>query len=180
MVWELDYKQSWTLKNLYLWTVILVKTTRRSNQSMLKEITWVFIGKTDVEAETPALWPPGGKSWVIWKTLMLGKIEGRKRSGHRGCNGWIPSPTQWKWVWVNSGSWWWTGKPSMLQSMGSQRVRHNWAAELNWNEGVVTSISVFLKSHRNVNLKYEYFDLLNKLQDVFSLEGKLWWTKTAH
>ena len=48
----------------------------------------------------------------------------------RGSNGWMTSPTQWAWVWVNSGSWWWTGRPGMLQSMGSQRVRHVWAAEL--------------------------------------------------
>ena len=52
----------------------------------------------------------------------------------RGWDGWVASPTQWTWVWVNSRSWWWTGKPGVLQSMGSQRVRHNWATELNWAE----------------------------------------------
>ena len=50
----------------------------------------------------------------------------------RGWDGWMASPTQWTWIWVNSRSWWWTGRPGMLQSMGSQRVRHNWATELNW------------------------------------------------
>ena len=58
------------------------------------------------------------------KTPILGKIEGRRRRGHRGCDGWVASPTQWIWVWVNSGSWWWTGKPGVLQSMGLQRVGH--------------------------------------------------------
>ena len=64
------------------------------------------------------------------KILMLGKTEGRSRRGRRGWNGWMASLTQWTWVWVNSGSWWWTGKPDVLQSMGSQRVRHDWATEL--------------------------------------------------
>ena len=61
------------------------------------------------------------------KTVMLGKIEG----AYRGGNGWMASPTQLAWVWVSFGSWWWTGKPDVLQSMGSQRVRHNWVTELN-------------------------------------------------
>ena len=66
------------------------------------------------------------------KTLMLGKIEGERRRDDRGWDGWMASPTQWTWVWVNSGSWWWTGRPDVLQSMGSQRVRHNWTTELIW------------------------------------------------
>ena len=56
----------------------------------------------------------------------------------RGWDGWMASPTQWAWVWVNSGSWWWTGRPGMLQFMGSQRVGHNWATELNWTEGLLS------------------------------------------
>ena len=51
-----------------------------------------------------------------------------------GWNGWMASPTRWTWVWVNSGSWWWTGRPGVLRFMGSQRVGHNWATELNWTE----------------------------------------------
>ena len=68
------------------------------------------------------------------KTLMLGKIESGKRRDDRGWNGWMASPTQWTWVWVNCGSWWWTGKPGVLQSMGSQRVGHDWVTELNWRK----------------------------------------------
>ena len=68
------------------------------------------------------------------KTLMLGKIEGRRRRGYRGWDGWMASPTQWTWVWINSGSWWWTGRPGVLQSMGLQRVGHDWVTELNWME----------------------------------------------
>ena len=64
-----------------------------------------------------------------WERLRAGG-EG----GDRGWDGWMASPTQWTWVWVDSGSWWWTGRPGMLQFMGSQRVRHDWATELNWTE----------------------------------------------
>ena len=65
-------------------------------------------------------------------TLMLGKTEGRRRRGWQRMNGWIASLTQWTWVWASSGSWCWTGKLDILQSVESQRVRHNWETELNW------------------------------------------------
>ena len=64
----------------------------------------------------------------------LGRIGGRRRGDDRGWDGWMASPTRWTWVWVNSGSWWWTGKPGVLQFMGSQRGGHDWATELNWTE----------------------------------------------
>ena len=73
----------------------------------------------------------------IENTLMLAKVEGRRRRGQddRGWNGCIASPTQWTWVWVGSGSWWWTGRPGVLQSMGSLRVGHNWVTELtDWSQ----------------------------------------------
>ena len=66
------------------------------------------------------------------KTMMLGKLKAGGEEDNRGWDGWMASPNQWTWVWVNSGSWWWTGRPSVLHSMGSQRVRHDWATELNW------------------------------------------------
>ena len=68
------------------------------------------------------------------KTLMLGKIKGERRGDNRGWDGWTASPTQWTWVWVSSGSWWWTGNPGVLQSMGLWRIRHDWVTELNWTE----------------------------------------------
>ena len=73
------------------------------------------------------------------KTLMLGKIEGKRRRRRQrmaGMDGWMASPTQWTWVWVNSRGWWWTGRPGMVQSMGSQWVRHDWATELNWTADI--------------------------------------------
>ena len=65
------------------------------------------------------------------KTLMLGGIGGRRRRDDRGWDGWMASLTRWTWVWVNSGRWWWTGTPGVLQFMGSQRVGHDWTTELN-------------------------------------------------
>ena len=66
------------------------------------------------------------------KTVMLGKIEGRRRRGRRRMNGWMASPTQWTWVWVDSERWWWTGRAGALPFMGSQRVRQDWVTELSW------------------------------------------------
>ena len=95
--------------------------------------SWVFIGRTDVEAETPIFWPHDVKSWLICKDPDVGKDWGQEEEGtNRGWDGWMASPTWWTWVWVNSGSWWWTRRPGMLRFMGSQRVRHDGATELNW------------------------------------------------
>ena len=87
-MWELDYKESWALKNWCFWTVVLEKTFESILDS--KEIqpvhpkgnqSWIFIGRTEAEAETPVLWPPDVKSWLIWKDPDLGKSEGRRRRG---------------------------------------------------------------------------------------------------
>ena len=89
-MWELDYKESWAQKNWCLWTVVLEKTLE--NPLDWKEIqplhpkgnqSWIFIGRTDVEAEIPILWPPDVKSWLYKKTLMLGKVESRRRKGRQ-------------------------------------------------------------------------------------------------
>ena len=68
------------------------------------------------------------------KTLMLEGIGAGGEGDDRGWDGWMASQTRWTWVWVNSGSWWWTGRPGVLWFMGSQRVRHDWVTELNWTE----------------------------------------------
>ena len=93
--------------------------------------SWVFIGRTD--AETPILWPLHAKSWLIGKDPDAGRDLGAEGEGDdRGWDGWMASLTRWTWVWVNSGSWWWTGRPGVLQFMGSQRVGHDWVTELNY------------------------------------------------
>ena len=63
------------------------------------------------------------------------RLKAGGKGDDRGWDGWMASPTWWTWVWVNSRSWWWTGRPDVLQSMGSQRVRHTWATKLNWRRG---------------------------------------------
>ena len=73
------------------------------------------------------------KSWLIWKEPDAGKDWGQEEKGDdRGWDGWMTSLTQWTWVWVDSRSWWWTGRPGVLRFIGSQRVRHDWATKLNW------------------------------------------------
>ena len=97
--------------------------------------SWIFIGRTDVEAETPILWP-GCEELIHWKRPWCwDRLKAGGERDNRTWDGWMASPTQWTWVWVNSRSWWWTGRPSVLQSMGSQRVKHDWATQLNWTEG---------------------------------------------
>ena len=136
-MWELDYKESWALKNWCFWTVVLEKTLESPLDC--KEIHpvhpkgdqfLVFIGRTDVEAETPIFWPPDAKSWLIGKDPECWE---RLRAGGEGddriWDGWMASLTPWTWVWVDSRSWWWTERPGMLWFMGLQRVRHDWATE---------------------------------------------------
>ena len=126
-MWELDHKEDWVPKNWHFWTMDLKKTLGSPLDS--KEIQpvnpkenqlWIFIRRTDFEAETLILWPPDVINWLIWRSLMLGKIEGRKKRGKKGWDGWMASPTQWTWVRVNSGSWWWTGMPGVLRFMTEQ------------------------------------------------------------
>ena len=97
--------------------------------------SWVIFARTDVEAETPILWPPDAKNWLIWKDPWCWeRLRAGGEGDDRGWDGWMASPTWWTWVWINSGSWWWTGRPGVLWSMGSQRVRHEWVTKLNWTE----------------------------------------------
>ena len=93
--------------------------------------SWIFIGRTDAEAEAPILWlPDHAKSWLIWKSPWhWERLKVGGKGDDRGWDGWMASPTQWTWVWANSGRQWRIGKSSMLQSMGSQRVRHDLATE---------------------------------------------------
>ena len=161
-MWELDYKESWAPKNWYFSTVVLEKTLEspldckeiqpvhpKGNQA--ESEFWIFIGRTDTAAETPILWPPDAKnrltgknpdaekdwkweetSWKkpwCWERLKVGG-EG----DDRGWGGWMMSPMRRTGVWAGSGNWWWTGRPGVLQSMGLQRVGHDWVTELNWTE----------------------------------------------
>ena len=130
------------LKNWCFWTVVLEKTFESPLDC--KEIQlvhsegdqpWVFFGRNDAKAETPVLWPPHAKSWLIGKDSDAGWDWGQEKKGMTedemaGWHHWL----DWTWVWVNSRSWCWTGRPGVLQFMGLQRVGHDWATELSWTE----------------------------------------------
>ena len=143
-MWELDYKESWVLKNWCFWTVVLEKTPE--SPLVCKEIqpvhpkgdqTWIFIGRTDVEAETPILWPEA-MSWLIWKGPDAGKDWGQEEKG----------TTEVRWLGditdsvdtslVNSRSWCGQGGLVCCSSRGC-RVRYNWATELNWTDPYMTT-----------------------------------------
>ena len=96
--------------------------------------SWVFIGRTDVEAETPILWPPDAKSWPIWKDPDAGKDWRQEEKDDRRWDGWMASPAQWTWVCVDSGSRWWTGRPGVLGSWGLKESDTAEWTELNWTE----------------------------------------------
>ena len=113
-------------------------TARRSNQPILKEISPEYSLEGLMLKLKLQFWPPDVKSWLIWKNPDAGKdFRAGGEGDDRELHGWIASPTQWTWARVSSGSWWWTGRPGVLWTMGSQRVGYNWVTELNW-----TSLSV--------------------------------------
>ena len=150
-MWELDYKESWELKNWCFWIVVLEKTlesllfcrsnfclqldlqgdpTSPSRKSVLnihwKDWCWSW------NWNTLATWCeelPHWKTPWCWERL---KVEGE--GDDRVWDGWMVSLTQWTWVWASSETWWWAGKPGVLQTMGSQRVGRDWVTETNWTE----------------------------------------------
>ena len=126
--WRIDAFELWCWRRL----LRVPWTARRSNQSILKEITEYSLEGLMLKLKLQYF---GHLMWEVnslEKTLMLGGIGDRRRRGQQRTRCWIASPTRWTWVWVNSGSWWWTRRPGVLQFMGSQRVKHVWVTELNW------------------------------------------------
>ena len=139
-MWELDHKESWAPKNWCFWTVMLEKTLESPLDC--KEIqpvhpkgeqSWVFLGRTDAEAETPILWPPDAKNWLIWKDLDAGKdwrweekgmTEDEMAVWHHWVNG-----HESEWTPGNGDGLW---RPGVLRFTWSQRVGHDWVTELNW------------------------------------------------
>ena len=136
--------ESWTIKKAEHWRIDAFElwcwgrllrvpwTARRSNQSILKEISpeyswkdWCWSWNSNILATWCEELTHLKRPWC-WEILKVGEGD------DRGWDGWMTSLTQWTWVWVNSGNWWCTGRPGVLQSMGLQRVGHDWATELNW------------------------------------------------
>ena len=142
-MWELDYKESWAPKNWCFWTVVLEKTLESPLDCQEIQLvhpnadqSWVFIGGTDVEAETPILWPPDAKSWLTGKDPDSGKDWGQeeKRTTEDEMAGWH--------YWLDGHEFGWTPgfgdrhvRPGVLQFMGSQRVGHDGVTELNLTDG---------------------------------------------
>ena len=141
-MWELDGEESWAPKNRCFWSVVLVKTlespldckeiqpVRPKKRSVLgvhwKDWCWSW------NCNTLATWC---KELTHWKRIWCWEGLGAGGAGdNRRWDGWMASLTRWTWVWVNSGSWWWTGRPGVLQFVGSQRVRHDWVTGLNWTD----------------------------------------------
>ena len=139
MYGDLDHKERWTVKNCCFWIVVLVKTLERfldckkiqpvhpkGNQS------WIFFGRMMGKVKLHyfdhrwELLTHRERPWC-WESLKAGG-----KGDNRGWDGWMASLTQRTWVWAVSGCWWWTRKPSVLQFKGLQRVRHEWATELNY------------------------------------------------
>ena len=136
--WTINKTECWRIDAFELWSwrslLRVPWTARRSNLWILKEISpECSLEGLMLKLKLQYFGLLMRRSYSLENTLILGKIESVKGEGKdRGWDGWMVSPTWWTWVWVNSGSWWWTGRPSVLQSMGSQRVRHDWATELNF------------------------------------------------
>ena len=140
--------ESWTVKKaecrridafeLWCWRRLLRVpwTARRSNQSILKISPGISLKGMMLKLKLQYF----GHSWeelTHWKRLWCWEGLGAGGEGDdRGWDGWMASRTQWKWVWVNSGRWWWTGRPDVLRFMGSQRVGHDWATERSWTNSM--------------------------------------------
>ena len=124
-------------KNWCFWTVVLEKTLESPLDC--KEIqpvhpkadqSWVSIEGLRLKLKLQYFGHLMQRADSLEKTLMLGGIGAGGEGDDRGWDGWMASLTRWTWVWVNSGSWWWTGRAGVLQFMGSQRVGHGWVTEL--------------------------------------------------
>ena len=162
--WTINKAEYWRIDafELWCWRRLLKApwTARRSNQSILKEIS----PGCSLEGLMLKLKPQYSGHLVrrgdyltrpwCWERLRAGG-----EADDRGWDGWMASPTQWTWVWVDSGSWWWTGRPGILRFMGSQKVGHNWATELNyanvnmaWNLSTKDDISLKQQLNHSINI----------------------------
>ena len=157
-MWELEYKESWAPKNwcywLWCWRRLLgdpwtakeIKPVNpKGNQS------WIFTRRIDAEAEAPVLMATWCEEQTDWKgPWCLERLKTGGEGDDRGWDGWMASQNRWTWVWASYWSWWLTGKPGMLQSMGSERVEYDWTTRLT---GLVLISSSFVKDLPFAHLK---------------------------
>ena len=184
--------ESWTVKKaehqgidafeLWCWRRLLRVpwTARRSNQSILKEISpGCSLEGMMLKLKLEYFGHLMRRVDSLEKTLMLGGIAGGRRRGRQRMR-WLDGiMTRWTWVWVNSGSWWWTRRPGVLQFMGLQRVRHDWATELNW--GYINDLwfvgENIQKSHMHTYIHIIGMDTNYFCGNYWKLN---WWGVTMH
>ena len=144
--------------------------------------SWVFIGKTDAEAETPILWPPHAKNWLVGKDPDAGKNWRQEETGmtENEIVGWHASRTHWTWTWVGSRSWWWTGKPGVLQSMDPQRVGHDWVTELNWNMRNIQQGLHMATSYMQMNSTWKTYKMIHAHLLPVRVHGGWTWPSSLH
>ena len=146
-MWELDYKESWTQKNWCFWTVVLKTLESPLDSKKIKPVNpkgnqpRIFIGRTDAEAGPPILRSSDSKNWFFGKDPDGWEwVRARGKGGDSGWDDWTASLTQWTRVWANSSRQWRTGKPGVLQFMGSQRVGHDLVTEQQGERRAKTSL----------------------------------------
>ena len=151
--------ESWTMKKAEFWRIDAFElwcwrrllrvpwTAMRSNQCILKEISPKYpLEGLMLKLKLKYLGHLMSRTDSLEKTLTLERVKVGGEGDNSGWDRWMASPTQWPWFWASSRSWWWTGRPGVLQSTGTQRVRHDWATEMNWTELRQYACSSFLNS----------------------------------
>ena len=134
-MWQLDHKEGWAPKNWFRTVVLENNLESPLDSKEIKSVNpkgnqpWIFTGRPDAEVEALIHWPPDAKTDSLEKILMRKRLKAGEEGDDRGWDGWMASPTQWTWVCADSRRWWRTEKPGMLQSMGSERVTHDWGSE---------------------------------------------------
>ena len=178
-------RQSIDAFELWCWRRLLRVpwTSRKSNLTILKEISTEYsLEGLMLKLKLQYFGHLMRRVDSLEKTLMLGGIQGSKRRGDRGWDGWMASPTQWTWVWLNSGSWWWTGRPGVLWFMWSQRVGHDWATELNWiNYQRISSLKwhAFISSWYCGSEVHHSMDRYSDTQRISKAKLGLEWTSSC-
>ena len=178
--WRIDAFELWCWRRLLRVPCI----AKRSNQSILKEISpECSLEGLMLKLKLQYFGQLKRRTDSFEKTLMLEGLGAGGEGDDRGWDGWMASPTRWTWVWVNSGSWWWTGRPGVLQSMGSQRVVHDWETKLNWIEiqqsgdtssfqgTLLASYGVMMQKRRSGNTVWK-MNMHFKMQQILVLSSR--------
>ena len=153
-MWELDYEESWAPKNWYFWTVVLYVCCRSEHMNCgFGEDCWESLGLQGDQTSPSVLgvhwkdwcWSWNSNTFATWckelthlkRPWCWERLKAEGEGDDRGWDGWMASPSQWIWVLATFESWWWTGKPCVLQSVGLQRIGHDWVTELSWTHPLI-------------------------------------------